>query len=123
MTRPTHFELRPLHVIRCVCLGALTGLLIGRYAFAGDTVVSVAMADFAFALSPREVTAGSITFKVKNVGAAQHDFAIVGNKKTSVLDSGKTEDLQVELPPGVYEYVCTVPGHAEAGMKGVLTVR
>jgi plastocyanin len=25
--------------------------------------------------------------------------------------------------PGVYEFVCAIPGHTQAGMKGTLTVR
>jgi uncharacterized cupredoxin-like copper-binding protein len=25
--------------------------------------------------------------------------------------------------PGTYEYLCTVPGHAAAGSKGLLTVK
>jgi uncharacterized cupredoxin-like copper-binding protein len=29
----------------------------------------------------------------------------------------------VTLKTGNYPYLCTVPGHAEAGMKGTFTVR
>jgi uncharacterized cupredoxin-like copper-binding protein len=29
----------------------------------------------------------------------------------------------VTVKKGKYAYLCTVPGHAEAGMKGVYTVR
>ena len=36
---------------------------------------------------------------------------------------GKTGVLVVTLKKGRYPYLCTVPGHAAAGMKGVLTVR
>jgi uncharacterized cupredoxin-like copper-binding protein len=105
----------PLIVIAaCGVCGALAG---------NSAVVTVAMADFAYALSPRTVAAGPMTFQVKNVGAVQHDFEIVGHGKTAVLDAGGTEDMHIVLPPGTYEYRCTVPGHAEAGMKGMLEVR
>jgi len=87
-----------------------------------DTVVTVKSADFAFALSPSVVSAGPVIFRVQNVGATQHDFELVG-QKTRVLAKGDSEDLRAVLKPGTYEYRCTVPGHAEAGMKGVLTVR
>ncbi len=92
-------------------------------ALAADSVVNVDMADFVYALSSRVIPAGPVTFRVKNVGAVQHDFEIVGQKKTEVLETGAAEDLHAVLAPGTYEFRCTVPGHAEAGMKGVLTVR
>ena len=45
------------------------------------------------------------------IGAAcAHDLAEAGRRVT-VLDRGR------------FTYVCTVPGHAAAGMKGTLTVR
>lgn len=97
----------------CGALGAL----------AADSVVTVKMADFAYALSSRVLTAGPVTFRVQNVGAVQHDFVIVGNVKSAILEAGGVQELQTVLAPGRYEYLCTVPGHAEAGMKGTLEVR
>lgn len=109
---------------RAVLLVAVaTSGAAGALALASDSVVTVQMADFAFALTPRAIDAGPVTFRVKNVGAVQHDFEIVGQKKTEILDAGGSEDLHAVLEPGKYEIRCTVPGHAEAGMKGVLEVR
>ena len=35
----------------------------------------------------------------------------------------QTGTLTVKLvKPGMYEYLCTVPGHAAAGMKGTIKV-
>jgi uncharacterized cupredoxin-like copper-binding protein len=28
-----------------------------------------------------------------------------------------------DAPAGTYEFVCAIPGHGQAGMKGTLTVR
>jgi uncharacterized cupredoxin-like copper-binding protein len=39
------------------------------------------------------------------------------------IQPGTTAKLVVTFKKGKYPYLCTVPGHAEAGMKGVLTVR
>ena len=36
---------------------------------------------------------------------------------------GDSEHLRVDLPPGRYVMVCTVPGHRELGMVGTLAVR
>ena len=35
---------------------------------------------------------------------------------------GKTS-VSADLAPGTYTFLCTVPGHAEAGMEGTLTVK
>jgi uncharacterized cupredoxin-like copper-binding protein len=62
---------------------------------------------------------------VRNEGDTPHDFAISGDgveEKTPMLDPGETATLEVELEPGTYAYVCTVPGHAMLGMQGEFTV-
>ena len=44
---------------------------------------------------------------------------ILGNK-TAVIEPERTATLVVTLKkPGRYPYKCTVPGHAQAGMRGV----
>jgi quinohemoprotein ethanol dehydrogenase len=44
-------------------------------------------------------------------------------KQTPDIEPGSTVALKVKFAkPGSYPYLCTLPGHAEAGMKGVLKV-
>ena len=45
------------------------------------------------------------------------------NQGGQVVSSGGTSQVTVSLKPGTYQFLCTVPGHAAAGMKGVLTVK
>ena len=53
-----------------------------------------------------------------NKGSLKHDFKIAG-KKTKLLGHNKSATLVVTLKKGKkYTYICTVPGHAAAGMKG-----
>ena len=40
-----------------------------------------------------------------------------------VVGTGGTSKLSATLQPGTYEFLCTVPGHEEGGMKGELTVK
>ena len=89
------------------------------------TVVNVTAgkpAELKFTVSTKSVAKGTVTFKVVNKGAASHDFKI-GGKVTALLKPGKTATLKVTLKAGKAPYLCTVPGHAAAGMKGVITVK
>ena len=57
-----------------------------------------------------------------NKGKTAHDFKING-KKTPLIGPGKTASLTVKFAKaGKFPYLCTVPGHAAAGMKGSFTV-
>jgi azurin len=43
---------------------------------------------------------------------------------TRMLDGGGSDRINFTPPtPGVYEYICTYPGHLAAGMRGKITVR
>jgi uncharacterized cupredoxin-like copper-binding protein len=42
----------------------------------------------------------------------------------AVLNQGANEAVQVPATPaGTYTYICTVPGHYQAGMKGTMTIQ
>jgi uncharacterized cupredoxin-like copper-binding protein len=84
------------------------------------TTVKVTAKDtFRFALSRRTAPHGKVIFKVLNRGRLSHDFKIAG-KKTKMLKHNQTATLTVTLQKGKrYTYLCTVPGHAAAGMKGI----
>jgi uncharacterized cupredoxin-like copper-binding protein len=86
------------------------------------TVAAGSPSEFAFKLSTKTVKAGSTTFKVTNKGNLPHDFKI-GGKKTPLLSPGKSATLTVTLKKGKAAYLCTVSGHAAAGMKGIVTVK
>jgi uncharacterized cupredoxin-like copper-binding protein len=88
------------------------------------TTVQVKGGEFFFKLSTKSIAKpGKVTFVFKNVGHVAHDFKIDG-KTTPLLQPGKTARLVVTFKKkGKYPYLCTVPGHAAAGMKGTVTVR
>jgi uncharacterized cupredoxin-like copper-binding protein len=93
-------------------------------AHASATTISVSGKEFSFKLSGKSVSRpGKVTFNFKNNGHMLHDFSINGHK-TPLTRPGKTARLTVTFrKKGSYRYLCTVPGHAAAGMKGVFTVR
>ena len=87
------------------------------------SVTAGAPEEMSFTLARTVVRKGTVIFKVVNKGETAHDFKING-KKTPDVQPGGSATLKVTFrKKGSYPYRCTVPGHAEAGMKGVLTVK
>ena len=104
-----------------VSLGVLAAPALGARAHSSATAVTVTATEFKFKLSKASVPHGSVTFTVVNKGKLPHDFKI-GGKKTALLRPGKSAKLTVTLKAGKSAYLCTVAGHAAAGMKGSLKV-
>jgi plastocyanin len=69
---------------------------------------------------------GKVTIDLTNPASIEHDVAIEQNGKviaeSELVTKGKTS-VTADLAPGTYTFLCTVPGHAEAGMEGTLTVK
>lgn len=86
-----------------------------------SATVNVVATEFKFTLSSMSVPHGNVVFTVANKGKVAHDFSIDG-KTSALVSPGKSTTLTVNLPAGSFNYLCTVPGHAAAGMKGSLTV-
>jgi uncharacterized cupredoxin-like copper-binding protein len=86
------------------------------------TVTAGKPAEFHFGLTKQTVPKGTVTFLVVNKGNVPHDFKINGHK-TKLLTPGQAQTLKVTfLKAGKYPFLCTVTGHAAAGMKGTFTV-
>jgi uncharacterized cupredoxin-like copper-binding protein len=87
------------------------------------TKIKVVAKDIKFTLSAKSAKRGVVVFKVTNLGKLQHDFSIKG-RTTKKLSHGQSTTLRVTfLRKGRYPYKCTVDGHAEAGMKGIFTIK
>jgi Uncharacterized copper-binding protein len=87
------------------------------------TRITVAASEFKFVFSKRSIpAAGTVIFTVVNKGKISHNFFIAG-KVTPNLLPGKSATLTVKFKKkGHYAYLCTIPGHAAAGMKGTFSV-
>lgn len=134
-----------MSVSRIAAIGAASGLLLGAANAAAAsqasqkttaanadrshlsvqarvTSIGVVAVEFKFRLSKKSVHRGTVVFRVVNHGKVAHDFRIAG-RKTPIIKPGKSAVLRVVFrKAGRYPYLCTVPGHAAAGMKGVLKV-
>ena len=111
-----------------VALAALVAAVSAFGGAAGGTATTVTVTagkptELRFTLSKRTVAKGLVTFKVTNRGTVRHDFKVAG-RKTPSLATGKAATLRVTIrKAGKYAYMCTLPGHAAGGMKGILTVK
>jgi uncharacterized cupredoxin-like copper-binding protein len=114
---------RSLAAAALVVLGSLLLAPAATPATTATTITVTAKDTLRFTLSKSSAPAGKVTFKVTNKGKLGHDFKIAG-KKTPMLGAGKSATLTVTLKKGKkYPYLCTVPGHAAAGMKGTFTAK
>lgn len=80
----------------------------------------------AFVSTRAQAAPGTVELLSMNESPIQHNIALrqPGGRLVEgpVVGTGGTSRLQADLEPGKYEFVCTVPGHEEGGMRGQLTV-
>jgi plastocyanin len=76
-----------------------------------------------FDLTKLEAPAGKVTLRMTNASPITHNIAIVGHGDGKIVGKGGVSTITAVLKPGTYKYFCAVPGHAAAGMVGVLTVK
>ncbi len=112
-----------------VILLALSSLLlIGCDKNGTDSVREIVVSGTEFSFTPdvielEEFEKVNITFK--NDGEMPHSFFIkrfaIG---TEVLEPGEEETIEFEAPEkGEYKVICTVAGHEQEGMEGMIIVK
>ena len=113
--------------------------------------VGVTEKDFAIALDTTSVSAGSVTFDIKNEGPSTHEFVVFqtdldpdalptkkdengipivdeeGKGLTAIdevedINAGSSATLTVNLDAGQYVAICNLPGHYQQGMLIGFTV-
>lgn len=92
----------------------------------GTLQLAASPTEIAFDTTTLSSKPGKVTIDFTNPSALEHNVAIEENGKklaeSETLAEGKTS-VSANLAPGTYTFLCTIPGHAEAGMEGTLTVR
>ena len=86
-------------------------------------ILAVTAADLSF--SPTELTvdkAGKYEVRLTNTGQLTHDVTFPDGSKASATP-GKTASVVVDVPAAGLTFQCSVPGHAEAGMRGSITIK
>jgi nitrite reductase (NO-forming) len=65
--------------------------------------------------------AGTYKVTFANTGATTHDLTFADGTKL-VAEAGQTTTADVAIPAGGLAFVCSIPGHAQAGMTGQVSV-
>jgi len=66
---------------------------------------------------------GTVNLVLENQGSLPHDITIPALGFSLPAAPGATASAALSATrPGTYEFFCSVPGHREAGMTGVLAV-
>lgn len=82
--------------------------------------------EFAFNPATLTVKMGQpVTIVFKNTGKYPHNLTIADlNVQTKTIQAGQSDTITFSPSKvGSFTYVCTVPGHADKGMKGTITVQ
>ena len=63
--------------------------------------------------------AGVMVGTYEDSAGTYHGYILKDGKVTTLINPGQTAKLKVTFKKaGSYMYICTIPGHEEAGMKG-----
>ena len=90
------------------------------------TVITVSGSEFAFTPSSITVKKGQpVQLTFKNTGQYPHNWTVSAlGIKTPTVQSGQSTTITfTPTQTGSFTYICTVPGHADRGMKGTLIVQ
>jgi FtsP/CotA-like multicopper oxidase with cupredoxin domain len=99
----------------------------GEQAAAASTTLAVSLSDFKITPAAFNAPTGApIAFTVTNDGQTAHTLAVEAGDQTfetPQIAAGESATLEVPaLAAGTYAMLCTIPGHADLGMKATLTV-
>lgn len=84
--------------------------------------ISIEAFDLGFTPATTSVpAAGAYVVEFRNTGSTLHDITFADGTRL-VADGGKTATGQVTIPAAGLVFICSIPGHADAGMKGDVTV-
>lgn len=90
-------------------------------------VKEVTVSGTEFSFSPAVITVKNgerVKVAFQNKGNTGHNFGVLGlGVSTKTIGPGQTDTIEFTAPAsGTYTFICSVPGHREAGMEGSLQV-
>lgn len=91
---------------------------------AGAREVAIEAGELWFEPATVEMAAGEpVNLRLVNAGKAFHDLTVPAAGLVLAAEAGEQAVGAAELgEPGQYEFYCSVPGHAQGGMRGTIVV-
>jgi nitrite reductase (NO-forming) len=87
-----------------------------------EGTIAIEAFDLGFKPAQTEVaSAGTYTVKFVNTGALVHDITFADGTKLTA-QAGQTVEGEVTIPDAGMTFICSIPGHEQAGMKGEVLV-
>jgi uncharacterized cupredoxin-like copper-binding protein len=95
---------------------------------AAETDVQATLIEWSIKLSQSEVPAGKVVFTVTNQGSMMHNLTVeddsgVVGRTHNFSPSDGPQTLALDLKPGTYTLICSLPGHAQRGQRATLVVK
>jgi nitrite reductase (NO-forming) len=90
----------------------------------GEPIGEITISAFDLGFDPSTVDvaeAGTYTVHFTNTGAIVHDITFDG-QPTQTAEPGEMVTFDVVIPEGGTTFLCSIPGHADGGMTGTVTV-
>jgi plastocyanin len=111
--------------LTCFALALAVSAVQGRADKATASQPSIVLVTENMAYSSESLTAdaGKITLRMNNHDLFWHTFTIDSLGADLKVAVNGDESVTFNATPGTYEFYCTVPGHAQMGMRGTLVVR
>jgi plastocyanin len=89
----------------------------------GSQRIALRAARTAYSTTALTARPGQVTVSLTNRDLFWHTFTIERLGVNVDVPVGGTRSVSFTAEPGTWTFVCTIPGHAAAGMRGTLTVR
>jgi len=96
----------------------------GEPAVAGPVLDSLVIEAFELGFTPAEIevpAAGRYAIELRNVGGIEHDITFPGGE-SAVAAAGASATVEVDVPAEGLAFLCSIPGHAQRGMIGMVKV-
>ena len=109
----TSIHALPSHGVAALGFAVLTlgGATALRPTQSDPAAVNAKLSEWKVELSQPSITAGVVNFTVTNAGSIPHAFEVEGQgieKKTEVIQPGRSATLKLTLKAGSYEVYCPV---------------
>src|SRR6188768_1988923 len=91
---------------------------------AGEVLGTLEVKAVDLGFDPKELSvdkAGTYAVTLTNTGSIPHDITFADGA-TGIAKPGETVTVDVAIPDSGITFLCSIPGHADAGMKGAITV-